>query len=200
MSPVQPRSVHVFFGFYPTKPEDRRPLKLTTAANVPDGLQTLKSSKDETYQALKSAVNGINLKDSSEPSPEAGVFERHPSGPKSRIASSTRQAVDQEQELYTHDLAGVAWNYRRNVQPPGTGWEASKLPESLSLDRHSILRAMPWISFQGVTMKAQKVWFPRSIRDWPTAQEYWVVIMVIYDTAEYHLHLMPAFCMLILYR
>ncbi|OBT49251.1 hypothetical protein VE00_00291 [Pseudogymnoascus sp. WSF 3629] len=84
----KPLSAHVFFGSNPTKPEDRQPLKSTTAANVPDGSQTPKSSKDETYQALKSAVNGINRKDSSAP-PEACGFQR-PSNSKSRNANRSR--------------------------------------------------------------------------------------------------------------
>ncbi|OBT99222.1 Carbon-nitrogen hydrolase [Pseudogymnoascus verrucosus] len=120
MSPVEPLSAHVFFGSNPTKPVDRHPLKSTAAENMPDGSQILKSSKDETYQALKSAVNGINRKDSSTPSPEADRFER-PSSPKSRNASRTRQAVHQEQALYTHDLAGVELQTKRATSRNGMG-------------------------------------------------------------------------------
>ncbi|KFY07287.1 hypothetical protein V492_07298 [Pseudogymnoascus sp. VKM F-4246] len=119
MSPVEPLSSHVFFGSNGTKPEDRQPLKSTTA-DMSDEPQTLKSSKDETYQALKSAVNGINRKDSSTPSPEGGGFER-PSSPKSRNASRTRQAVHQEQALYTHDLAGVELQAKRATSRNGIG-------------------------------------------------------------------------------
>ncbi|OBT64531.1 hypothetical protein VE03_05327 [Pseudogymnoascus sp. 23342-1-I1] len=120
MSPVEPLSAHVFFGSNPMKPEDRHPLKSATTANVSDEPQSLKSSKDETYQALKSAVNGINRKDNSTPSPEAGGFER-PSSPKSRNASRTRQAVHQEQALYTHDLAGVELQTKRATSRNGMG-------------------------------------------------------------------------------
>lgn len=120
MSPVEPLSAHVFFGSNPMKLEDRHPLKSTTTADVSDKPQALKSSKDETYQALKSAVNGINRKDSSTPSPEADGFER-PSSPKSRNASRTRQAVHQEQALYTHDLAGVELQTKRATSRNGMG-------------------------------------------------------------------------------
>ncbi|KFY58982.1 hypothetical protein V496_05882 [Pseudogymnoascus sp. VKM F-4515 (FW-2607)] len=120
MSPVEPLSSHVFFGSNPTKPEDRHPLKSTTTANVSNEPQSLKSSKDETYQALKSAVNGINRKDNSTPSPEASGYER-PSSPKSRNASRTRQAVHQEQALYTHDLAGVELQTKRATSRNGMG-------------------------------------------------------------------------------
>ncbi|KFY24222.1 hypothetical protein V493_05371 [Pseudogymnoascus sp. VKM F-4281 (FW-2241)] len=119
MSPVEPLS-HVFFGSNPTKPEDRHTLKSITVENVSDEPQALKSSKDETYQALKSAVNGINRKDNSTPSPEAGGFDR-PSSPKSRNASRTRQAVHQEQALYTHDLAGVELQTKRATSRNGMG-------------------------------------------------------------------------------
>lgn len=65
-------------------------------------------------------MNGINRKDSSTPSPEAGGFER-PSSPKSRNASRTRQAVHQEQALYTHDLAGVELQTKRSTSRNGMG-------------------------------------------------------------------------------
>ncbi|KFY36464.1 hypothetical protein V495_07892 [Pseudogymnoascus sp. VKM F-4514 (FW-929)] len=120
MSPVEPLSSHVFFGANTVKPGERQPLKSTTTTDVSDGTPALKSSKDETYHALKSAVNGINRKDSSTPSPEAGGFER-PSSPKSRNASRTRQAVHQEQALYTHDLAGVELQTKRATSRNGVG-------------------------------------------------------------------------------
>lgn len=128
MSPVEPLSSHVFFSSNPMKLEDRHPLKSTTTANVSNEPQSLKSSKDETYQALKSAVNGINRKDNSTPSPEAGGYER-PSSPKSRNASRTRQAVHQEQALYTHDLAGVELQTKRATSRNGMGGaETGRVP------------------------------------------------------------------------
>lgn len=51
-------------------------------------------------------MNGINCKDGSTHSPEAGGFER-PSSPKPRIVNRTRQAVNQGKALYTHNLASV---------------------------------------------------------------------------------------------
>jgi len=123
MSPVEPLSPHIFFGSHPTKAEDRKTLT-STIAEMSAEPQTLKSSKEDTYQTLKSTVNGINRKDSSTPASDTGVFER-PSSPKSRNASRTRQPVHQEQALYTHDLAGVEPEARhtpsRNASRNGVG-------------------------------------------------------------------------------
>ncbi|KAL5353529.1 hypothetical protein ACLOAV_001566 [Pseudogymnoascus australis] len=99
--------------------EDRQPLK-STITNPSDSPPALKSSKEDSYQTLKSAANGINRNDSSTPAPDTGVFER-PSSPKSRNASRTRQPVQQEQALYTHDLAGVELLAKRPPSQNRTG-------------------------------------------------------------------------------
>jgi hypothetical protein len=119
VSPVEPLSPHAFFASSPMKAEDRQTLK-STITQMTDEAQTLKSSKESTYQTLKSATNGINRKDSSTPAADAGVFER-PSSPKSRNASRTRQPVQQEQALHTHDLAGVEPETRRAPSRNGMG-------------------------------------------------------------------------------
>lgn len=119
LSPVEPISPHIFFASKPIGPEDRQPLK-STITNLSDSPPALKSSKEDSYQTLKSAANGINRNDSSTPAPDTGVFER-PSSPKSRNASRTRQPVQQEQALYTHDLAGVELLAKRPPSQNRTG-------------------------------------------------------------------------------
>lgn len=123
MSPVEPISPHIFCGPNPTKPEDRQSLKSTTT-NMSEEPRALKSSKEETYHGLKSAVNGINRKVNSMPAPDNGAFE-HLSSPKSHNASRTQQSVQQGQALYTHDLAGMVRCHRPNVHQVGTGWAAA---------------------------------------------------------------------------
>ncbi|KFY66559.1 hypothetical protein V497_00857 [Pseudogymnoascus sp. VKM F-4516 (FW-969)] len=136
LSPVEPISPHIFFASKPIGPEDRQPLK-STITNLLDSSQALKSSKEDSYQTLKSAANGIDRNDSSTPAPDTGVFER-PSSPKSRNASRTRQPVQQEQALYTHDLAGVELLAKRPPSQNRTGYkdidmDVKRVPASLSV-------------------------------------------------------------------
>ncbi|KFY68712.1 hypothetical protein V496_00856 [Pseudogymnoascus sp. VKM F-4515 (FW-2607)] len=69
----------------------------------------------EDRQPLKSTITNPST-----PAPDTGVFER-PSSPKSRNASRTRQPVQQEQALYTHDLAGVELLAKRPPSQNRTG-------------------------------------------------------------------------------
>lgn len=130
VSPVEPHAAHVFFGSNLTK-EDRQIL-LSTAARRAEENQTIKSSKEDSYQSLKSAANVINRKGSSTPAPDEAGVER-PSSPKSRNASRTRQPAQQEQALHTHDLAGVEPEARhtpsRNI---ARGATALQTPHSAS--------------------------------------------------------------------
>jgi hypothetical protein len=114
ISPVETGSAHQFFHADPTKPEDREPVRSSTATLPTEVSTTLKSSTEGTYHGLKSAVNGINRNDNSATPVD---FER-PNSPKSRNASRTRQPMVQEQALRCHDLAGDHAQHRR---PPSRG-------------------------------------------------------------------------------